>query len=286
MREAWRASALAAAYVEEHLTQKLSLDAVAGAAHYSKFHLHRLFAAGTGMTLHEYIRRRQLTEAARRLTQGTEPVARIALEAGYESQQAFTDGFCAMYKLAPARYRAAGRFYPLMLPLDFGEDAPEGPFGEADIAYASASDAPRVGALARLCVDGYPYWARDEFDEAVRRGIAAREALILGAGERIAGAMLFSRESGRIAYLAVHPRYRRLDAAALLVGALADTLPRGREISITTFRSGDRADHGYRAAYARIGFAGAQPLVEYGYPTQKLVLLSWKGEVQRYESGR
>lgn len=51
-------------YVEDHLTEKLDLDRIAEAVHYSKYHLHRMFADTVGLTVHDYIQRRRLTEAA------------------------------------------------------------------------------------------------------------------------------------------------------------------------------------------------------------------------------
>jgi len=43
------------------------------------------------------------------------PIIEIALISGYESQQAFTGMFKAMYKTTPARFREAETFYPLQL---------------------------------------------------------------------------------------------------------------------------------------------------------------------------
>ena len=77
------------AYIEAHLQERLDLDRVATDIHYSKFHLHRMFTQATGITIHDYIRRRQLTEAARHLVFSEKPVLEIALSAGYGSQQAF-----------------------------------------------------------------------------------------------------------------------------------------------------------------------------------------------------
>ena len=48
-------------YVEDHLTEKLDLDRIAEAVHYSKYHLHRMFADTVGLTVHDYIQRRRLT---------------------------------------------------------------------------------------------------------------------------------------------------------------------------------------------------------------------------------
>lgn len=83
----------AISYVEAHLNEKLDLDAVASAVRYSKYHLHRMFTDTVGITLHDYIQRRQLTEAAKLLVFSEKPIIEIALIAGYESQQAFSSIF-------------------------------------------------------------------------------------------------------------------------------------------------------------------------------------------------
>ena len=46
----------------------------------------------------------------------------------------------------------------------------------------------------------------------------------------------------------------------------------GKEISITTYRAGDKADTGYREELYQLGFAEKELLVEFGYPTQRFVL--------------
>ena len=73
-------------FIEKHLDGSLSLDRTAAAVHYSKYHLHRIFADTTGMTIHDYTLRRQLTEGARRLVRTDQPVLEIALSCGYGSQ--------------------------------------------------------------------------------------------------------------------------------------------------------------------------------------------------------
>ena len=49
-------------------------------------------------------------------------------------------------------------------------------------------------------------------------------------------------------------------------------LLRGRKVSITTYQEGDKADTGYRDEIKELGFAEAELLVEYGYPTQRFVM--------------
>ena len=83
-------------FIETHLEDGVALADVAQAAHYSKYHLHRAFSGILGITPHQYARRRRLTEAARRLVRFQTPLRDLALMAGYQSQQAFSDAFCAM----------------------------------------------------------------------------------------------------------------------------------------------------------------------------------------------
>lgn len=54
-------------YIESRLGGRLELETVAEAVHYSKYHLHRMFTETVGMTLHDYVQRRRLTEAAKLL---------------------------------------------------------------------------------------------------------------------------------------------------------------------------------------------------------------------------
>ena len=102
-------------YIESHLHEKLDLETVAGAVHYSKYHLHRMFTGTVGLTIHDYVQRRQLTEAAKLLVLSDRPILEIALSAGYKNRQSFTDLFKAMYKKSPNKYREEKEFYPLQL---------------------------------------------------------------------------------------------------------------------------------------------------------------------------
>ena len=87
------------------------------------------------------------------------------------------------------------------------------------------------------------------------------------------GAMGFSPDTGNIDFWAVHPQYRYLGVTELFLDKLVDELLYGKEITLTTYRAGDKADTGYREEYCRLGFTERELLVEYGYPTQRFVLL-------------
>lgn len=68
-------------YIESRLGGRLELETVAEAVHYSKYHLHRMFTETVGMTLHDYVQRRRLTEAAKLLAFSRRPISQIALSA-------------------------------------------------------------------------------------------------------------------------------------------------------------------------------------------------------------
>lgn len=260
-------------YIEDNLSDKLELDIVAAALHYSKFHLHRVFTKTVGLTIHDYAQRRQLTEAAKLLVFSQKPIIEIALISGYESQQAFTSIFKAMYKTTPAQFREAEEFYPLQLEIYLKEELVRMDFTKDDIHFATSADIDDWMELVILTIDGYPCLNKAEYIENLHQYIADKKALILRDEGMAIGIMGFSADTGSIDFLAVHPQYRNLGITKLFLDKLVDELLYGKEISLTTYRAGDKADTGYREEYCRLGFAERELLVEYGYPTQRFVLL-------------
>ena len=258
-------------YIEEHLDTKLDLDAVSEGVHYSKFHLHRMFTQTVGMTIHDYVQRRQLTEAAKLLVFSDKPVMDIAMLFGYKSQQAFSLAFKSMYKIPPAEYREKKVFYPLQLRFALIGDVPKTDFSTEDIRFADMSDIPEWMELMRLVIDGYPGMDEDEYTENLIAAIEEKRALVLRDADVLAGAMIFSRAPGCIDFMGIHPQYRRKGVEKLLLDVLLDQYMPGQEISATTYREGDRADTGYRELLKQLGFAERELLVEYGYPTQRFV---------------
>lgn len=259
-------------YIEANLDNKLDLEAVAASLHYSKYHLHRIFTKTVGLTIHDYIQRRQLTEAAKLLVFSQKPIIEIALLSGYESQQAFTTIFKAMYKMTPAEYRASEEFYPLQLQICLTEEPIKMDFTKDDIQFAALSDVNDWMELVHLTVDGYPYLNETEYVENLCHYISGKQALILRDEGMAIGIMGFSAQTGNIDFWAIHPQYRGLGIEKIFLDKLADELLCGKEISLTTYRKGDKADTGYRDKYLRLGFAERELLMEYGYPTQRFVL--------------
>ncbi len=271
-----RAVERAIEHIEAHLGEKLDLDEVACAAGYSKFHLHRLFGEVTGMTVHDYVSRRRLTEAACALVHSERPIVDIARAAGYDSQQTFSAAFTALYKVPPARFRARGSFYPLQLPFSLRASALRAGRGAGDwtVERATPSDVAAWMDLLRLAVDNFPCLDEEEHEAWLRRAIDRSCALVARepGSASLAGAAAFTRECGCIDFLAVHPQHRRASGVArALVDAVRAAVP-GRDLTITTYRAGDRADTGHRRRLEEIGFEEAKEAEEFGYPVQRFVL--------------
>jgi AraC-like DNA-binding protein len=267
----------AIAYIESHLSnEKLDLDIVAAAVHYSKYHLHRVFTDTVGLTIYDYVQRRQLTEAAKLLVFSDMPIIEIAILAGYGSQQAFSNVFTAMYKKSPNRYRKNEVFYPLQLAYNFKNrfDSPEKARQHAarGIRFVRETDIPRWLDLVRLTIDGVPCLEEDQHIRVLKRRIADKSALLMDEGDIPIGGMMLNYETGSIDFLAVHPLYRKQGIARAFLRAAFTELWINEEISITTFREGDKADTGYRETLRQMGFAEAELLTEFGYPTQRMVL--------------
>ncbi len=113
-------------YIQEHLDEELSLEQVAGAAAFSTFHFHRIFRGLSGESLHGYVRRLRLERAAQRLKRADEPVTSVALDAGFETHEAFTRAFTGMFGESPSSFRAGFEppRYPDLPPVDIKELPP------------------------------------------------------------------------------------------------------------------------------------------------------------------
>ena len=263
---------LVISYIETHLDGKLDLEQISEAVHYSKYHLHRVFTNTVGMTVHDYVVRRQLTEAAKLLVFSDKSIIEVAFICGYESQQAFSSAFKSMYKIPPAEYRNNREFYPLQLRFTLHNEMVNQEFTKDDIDYAKQSDILAWMDLMRLVIDGYPVMNEEDYLREITKCIQEKQALVLKKGNILIGAMAFSRQSGSIEFLGIHPQYRKQGIQRLFLDVLLETYLPGQEISMTTYREGDKADTGHRDVLKQLGFAERELLIEYGYPTQRFVL--------------
>lgn len=88
-------------YIEEHLTDDLSLETISEYAGVSDYHFRKIFFYLSGLTLSEYIKNRRLSEASMDLLHG-ETVTDVALKYGYQSMDGFTRAFKKWSGLLPS----------------------------------------------------------------------------------------------------------------------------------------------------------------------------------------
>lgn len=92
-------------YIDTHYMEDISLDDVATAADFSKFHFSRLFKQYTGFTFCDYIRHRKIRAAEELLDQSDLTVTEIAMQSGFVSLSTFNRVFRQLKHCSPTEYR-------------------------------------------------------------------------------------------------------------------------------------------------------------------------------------
>ena len=95
-------------YIEEHLTEEISLDKVAQEAYSSNYYFQKVFGILCGMTVGEYIRNRRLTLAGSELRATDCKVIDVALKYGYEPPESFSRAFTKFHGITPSEAKKNG----------------------------------------------------------------------------------------------------------------------------------------------------------------------------------
>lgn len=95
-------------FINAHLEEKLSLDAVAGHVKVSPFYFCKLFKQASGMTLTEYINRRRVEWAKRKLANPRLRITDVAFDVGFQSVSQFNRSFLKYAGVSPTRFRSEG----------------------------------------------------------------------------------------------------------------------------------------------------------------------------------
>lgn len=92
-------------WIERNLHRRIYLEDVAFVSNFSKFHFHRIFQNTINMSVDDYVRMRRLSIAAVNLIHSDARIIDIALDAQFNSQEAFSRAFKKTYFLSPGEYR-------------------------------------------------------------------------------------------------------------------------------------------------------------------------------------
>jgi len=105
-------------YIENNLSADLDTEQLSSIGYVSCAQLYRNFYNFTGHSVKEYIRKRRISNACEKIKCSDMPLAIIAEESGYQTQQAFHKQFKSTVGMTPLEYRRADTyffFYPFVI---------------------------------------------------------------------------------------------------------------------------------------------------------------------------
>jgi AraC-like DNA-binding protein len=102
----------------DRLGEQLTIDDLAQAAIFSKFHFSRVFQRVTGLSPGRFLSAVRLQEAKRLLAETSLPVTEISVRVGYSSVGTFSSRFKGSVGVSPSKYRQLGRVTPRTQPAE------------------------------------------------------------------------------------------------------------------------------------------------------------------------
>jgi len=99
-------------HIDRHLDDDLDLDTISRIAAFSKFHFHRQFTATFEMSVHRYVQLLRMQRASKRLVSNGASVTEVAMDAGYESPDAFARAFRQRFGQSPSEFRKSPDWAP------------------------------------------------------------------------------------------------------------------------------------------------------------------------------
>jgi len=93
-------------FIESNLTEDICVADMAESVSFSQFHFSRVFSQTTHHPPYDYLMRRRLCEAARRLMKSEEKIIDIAYRYKFKAPETFSRAFKRMYNLVPCQVRS------------------------------------------------------------------------------------------------------------------------------------------------------------------------------------
>lgn len=94
-------------YIQEHLTEEISLEAIANDLDMSRYHFSRLFKQSMGVSPYHYVLQQRVERAKQLLKQKELSITDIALECGFANQTHLNKHFRQLTGMSPTTYRAS-----------------------------------------------------------------------------------------------------------------------------------------------------------------------------------
>lgn len=94
-------------YIENHLSENITLSALASVSHFSPWYTHRLFTQLLNISPAEYIRRLRLSKSALKLRDDNCKIIEVAFELGFGSVDGYQRAFLREFGCNPKEYAKA-----------------------------------------------------------------------------------------------------------------------------------------------------------------------------------
>lgn len=121
---------LAIKHIENNLFEKELTSEVYKIVYVSKFHFHRMFQLVTKLTLGQYIKKRRFTEISKLLVTTNDTLLNIAINAGYNSHEAFTRAYKDYFGQTPSQFRKSPEALTFLMLEPYTYDAIEFSFSQ------------------------------------------------------------------------------------------------------------------------------------------------------------
>lgn len=137
---------------------------------------------------------------------------------------------------------------------------------------ARHSDIEQWMSLVNIVKESFPGLDQEEYRKILESCIENQEAICTKEQGQIVGILLFSVEHSILAFMAVHPEFRKRGIAAAMIEYMISLFPSGSAIWVTTYRENDPQGAAARGLYLKCGFEADELVMEMDYPCQKFVL--------------
>lgn len=104
-------------YIENHITEDITVDDIADKVYISPFYFQKVFSLLCGCTISEYIRNRRLSLAGNELATSEKKAIAIALKYGYDSPDSFTKAFTRFHGVTPSMVQKNNSLLKTFAPL-------------------------------------------------------------------------------------------------------------------------------------------------------------------------
>ncbi|WPC39901.1 GNAT family N-acetyltransferase [Clostridium sp. JS66] len=139
------------------------------------------------------------------------------------------------------------------------------------IDYAKNCDFESWISLLELVKESFPGLDLGEYRNVLHQSILNQEALIAKDDKgKLVGELIFSRKNYELAFLAIHPSYRKKGIATNLIHHMFNLIPKGTKLKVITYRKGDVKGIAARKLYDSIGFTEGKLITVFNYPCQEL----------------